>query len=189
MRTQGSKRNEPTKIERRRGNGIGAQGKSESGKHKRNSTSCAAGRRKIRIGRSIGSGDEIEMKLTPTMRALNPHLAPRLSPEARKAAEKFSAKSEKEAQDQFQSFLTRHGYEFDRAPMHRKSSRPSGWPDFTLSSKRGLAIGLEFKQPAGIISPDQQSRHLKMIGAGWHVRIVYTAQEAIDIMLAMDGPQ
>lgn len=93
---------------------------------------------------------------------------------------------ESKIQDLIEAYFRRLGLEFDRAPMHKKSLKPLGWPDFTVgipSPTGPQAWAFEVKTRTGKVDDDQVKRHKAMRkSGGWHVVVVRSLGEVQTIV-------
>lgn len=73
--------------------------------------------------------------------------------------------------------------EFINPPMHKRSSLPKGWPDFTFAFKPpgsdiGIPITWECKRITGSLDPDQITMRDRLIKNGWQWRLIRHLGEA-----------
>lgn len=84
---------------------------------------------------------------------------------------KFTARREKEIQENIAGLLRHRNITFFRQRMDRKTTGQIGWPDFTFAIK-GHACACEVKTPDGVISPEQQEMLTRLMAEGWAVCVV-----------------
>jgi hypothetical protein len=93
-------------------------------------------------------------------------------------------KAEKELQKEVATYLRGcRGVEFINPPMHKRSSLPLGWPDFTFAYKPpgsdiGIPITWECKRVTGSLDPDQITMRDRLIANGWQWRLIRHLGEA-----------
>lgn len=99
---------------------------------------------------------------------------------------KFEARSERELQQQIESWLRLQRIEVLRPRMDKKTGIKVGWPDLSLSI-HGAFVSFEVKTATGTLSPDQERQHALMRAEPncAQVHVVRSLQEVIDIVRPM----
>jgi hypothetical protein len=77
------------------------------------------------------------------------------------AVAKSVLKREKEIQRDIANFLKQEKKLFINPPMNKRSTLPSGWPDFTFSVN-GRFVGVEVKIPGAVPDPHQLECHKEL---------------------------
>jgi hypothetical protein len=90
---------------------------------------------------------------------------------------RWSERAEKQLQEQVAALLDRNDIVFIRPPMNRRSTLPSGWPDFT-GAYNGIPFAWECKTGDAVCSDDQVHMQAKLLANGWRVRVIRTLGEA-----------
>lgn len=134
------------------------------------------------------------MGLDPTV-LQKPAIARLLSPEQRKAEKvttpeeartKAVNRDEAKAQSEIAGYLRLHDIQYIKPSMLKKSTLPSGWPDFTLAY-RGTPLALEVKVWGIKAEPHQIVMHTKLRKDGWRVEVISGVPDVQQIFREIDG--
>lgn len=106
--------------------------------------------------------------------------------------EKQIKEAERTLQSEICAYLGLHTIEYINPPMNRKSSLPSGWPDFTFAylprgAKVGIPIGVECKVFGKKPEPHQSECHERMRRNGWIVIVAYSVADVQKLMREIDA--
>lgn len=97
----------------------------------------------------------------------------------------FTARSEKELQQQVSNLLRLRGLKFLNPAMHKRSPLPEGHPDFTVFLPGGRTIFFECKTEKGKLS-DEQEDFAKWANANdFFFYVIRSVREAIDCLEGM----
>jgi hypothetical protein len=96
-----------------------------------------------------------------------------------KAREHAIRQSEKDLQKQIAGYLQMKGVQFINPPMHRRSSLPEGWPDFTFAAE-GKPCAVECKVWNEKPRQEQDRRLQQLAENGWIVSVCRSLQEFIE---------
>ena len=131
--------------------------------------------------------------------ALPPSFTRWIAPETRKQLgistheenlAKLAAREEKELQRQIASLLRLHGIEADVSAFHKRTTRKTGWPDFTFAvwldgaTYQRCPVAWECKRPGEKLRPEQEQLRQKLITPpnAWRYDVIYTVAEAVAIL-------
>jgi hypothetical protein len=94
---------------------------------------------------------------------------------------RWNAKAEGQLHEQIFALLKRNDIPYVHAPMFKRSTLPTGMPDF-LFAWRGFPIAWECKVGKNTTKMDQDRMIVRLEACGWFVFIIHDLQQAQEIL-------